>query len=72
MFQHTTRITVLAVAFGFVVVKVYDLYLPDTDTPYFLACVIGVGVAMVLDWIWTRYSQGKNKEPQNADTPPST
>jgi len=63
MLGHATRIAILAIIVGLAVVLVYERALPNTpvtDDTYLLAGLIGVIVAGVVDWLWTRFV-GKDK-----------
>ncbi|GAO36067.1 hypothetical protein SCT_1466 [Sulfuricella sp. T08] len=63
MLGHATRIAILAIIVGLAVVLVYERALPNTpvtDDTYLLAGLIGVIVAWVVDWLWTRFA-GKDK-----------
>jgi hypothetical protein len=63
MLGHATRIAILAIIVGLAVVLVYERSLPNTpvtDDTYLLAGLVGVIVAGVVDWLWTRFV-GKGK-----------
>ncbi|MDO9065318.1 MAG: hypothetical protein Q7U25_08920 [Sulfuricella sp.] len=63
MLGHATRIAILAIIVGLAVVLVYERALPTTpvtDDTYLLAGLLGVIVAGVVDWLWTRVV-GKDK-----------
>lgn len=54
---RAARITLLAIFVGLAVILAYQYALPTTpitDATYMLAGLIGVLVASVLDWLWTR------------------
>ena len=63
MVGHATRIAILALIVGLAVVLAYERALPNTpvtDDTYLLAGLVGVIVAGVVDWLWTRFA-GKDK-----------
>jgi drug/metabolite transporter (DMT)-like permease len=58
MIAHATRIAILAVVVALAVVLGYERTLPATpitDGIYLLAGLIGVLVAGLVDWLWTRF-----------------
>lgn len=62
MIGHASRITILAVIVALGVILVYERSLPNapiTDDTYLLAGLVGVIVAGVADWLWTRLTGQK-------------
>lgn len=62
MIGHASRITILAIIVALGVILAYQRSLPNapiTDDTYLLAGLVGVIVAGVADWLWTRLTGQK-------------